>query len=80
MLLKSTNCTFLTEQQLISLRRLNILTVEQFVSHADLEILSRNSKIPIDKLKLTYKFLVGQYNSMPQVYAIGLLYIPYINI
>jgi hypothetical protein len=71
MLLKSTNCTFLTEQQLISLRRLNILTVEQFVSHADLEILSRNSKIPIDKLKLTYKFLVGQYNSMPQVYDLA---------
>ena len=70
MLLKSTNCTFLTEQQLVSLRKLNILTVEQFISHADLEILSRNSKIPLDKLKLTYKYLVGQYNSIPQVFDI----------
>ena len=70
MLLKSTNCTFLTEQQLNSLKKLNILTIEQFISHADLEVLSRNSKIPVDKLKLTYKYLVGQYNSMPKVYTI----------
>jgi RecA/RadA recombinase len=66
MLLKSSNCSFLTESQLSSLKKLNILTIEQFISHADLESLSRNSKIPLDKLKLTYKFLVGQYASLPQ--------------
>ena len=66
MLLKTDNCTFLTESQLNSLKKLNIFSIEQLVAYADLETLSRNSKIPLDKLKLTYKYLVGQYASLPQ--------------
>ena len=66
MLLKSTNCTFLNELHINSLRKLNILTVEQLISHADLEALSRNSKIPLEKLKLEYKFFVGQHAALPQ--------------
>lgn len=66
MQLKASNCNFLNETQIITLNKLNIFTIEQFVSHADLDSLSRNSKIPLEQLKLTYKYLVGQYAALAQ--------------
>jgi archaellum biogenesis ATPase FlaH len=66
MKLKSLGCNFLTELDLLMLQQNNVQTAEQLLTYADLDSLSKLSTIPIAKLKLFKKFILGQYSPFPE--------------
>jgi RecA/RadA recombinase len=67
MKLKNLNCHFLNECDLLQLNLANIHSVEQFVSHADLEQLSNWTKVSLSKLKMLKKYIIGHYAPFPQL-------------
>jgi hypothetical protein len=60
MRLKSLNCDFLSESDIIKLNTHGITTSEQLITYADLDALSRLVAIPVKNLKLVKKFIIGQ--------------------
>lgn len=66
MQLKSLNCNFVTEAELLKLNLANIQTTDQFITYADLNYLSELTKIPLKTLQLIRKFIVGQYAPLPE--------------
>lgn len=66
MKIKSLNCPALLEADISNLNRVNIHTTEQIVTYADLDKLSRLTKVPITKLKILKKFINGHYSPYPQ--------------
>ena len=66
MKLKSLNCNFLTDTDIVKLNIANIHTSEQLSTYADLESLSRLASVDLQKLKLTKKFIVGQFSPFPE--------------
>ena len=64
--LKSLNCQYLKESEIILLNQVNIQTTEQLVAHADLEALSKKCSVDLNKLKQTKKFILGNYCPLPQ--------------
>ena len=66
MKLKCLNCDFLSHDDIKKLNDYNIQTTEQFVSYADLEILSKRTNVQLKTLKLAKKFIMGQYSPFPE--------------
>ncbi len=66
MKLKSLNCNFLSQADIIKLNIVNIQTTEQLVAHSDLETLSRTSAVQLKTLKLAKKFIIGQFSPFPE--------------
>lgn len=66
MKLKSLNCNFLTDADLLNLNLVSIQTTDQFISYADFDSLSKLTKIPLKNLKLIKKFIIGQYSPFPE--------------
>lgn len=66
MQLKSLNCNFLTEVELLKLNLANIQTTDQLITYADLNFLSEKTKIPVKTLQLIRKFIIGQYAPFPE--------------
>jgi RecA/RadA recombinase len=66
MKLKSLNCTFLTDSDILKLNLANVQSTEQLLAYADLESLSRQTKIPLNNLKLVKKFIIGQFSPFPE--------------
>ena len=63
--LKSLNCPDLTKRDIILLNQANVLTAEQLVSHADLEVLSKQCAVSFQVLKNVKKFIIGTYAPIP---------------
>ena len=66
MKLKSLNCSFLSDTDILRLNNINIQTSEQLVTHTDLDALSKNTNIPLKHLKMIRKFIIGQYSPFPE--------------
>ena len=67
MKIKSFNCTFLSDGDIMNLNRANIHTSEQMVTYADLDALSRKTQVSLKSLKMLKKFIIGQYAPFPQL-------------
>ena len=60
------NCNFLSQDDIKKLYYNNIQTVEQFLAHADLEIMSKQTNVQLKTLKQAKKFIMGQYSPFPE--------------
>ena len=67
MKLKSLNCDFLNDSDILKLNLSNIHSSEQLLAHADLDSLSRQTSIQLKTLKMLKKFIIGQYAPFPQL-------------
>ncbi len=67
MKIKSLNCAFLSDADIMNLNRMNIHTSEQIISYADLDGLSRKSQVSLKSLKMLKKSIIGQYAPFPQL-------------
>ena len=66
MKIKSLNCEYLKDSDIVNLNRVNIHTAEQMVTYADLEALSRISNVPLNNLKKLRKYIIGSYAPLAQ--------------
>lgn len=66
MLLKSLNCNFVSEADILRLNFANVQTIDQIITHSDLNSLSQLTKIPSKNLQLLRKFIIGQYAPFPK--------------
>lgn len=66
MKIKSLSCKGVEDSDIANLNRVNIHTTEQILTYADLEALSRISTVPLKKLKLLRKFIIGEFAPIPE--------------
>lgn len=66
MQLKSLNCNFLSEVELLKLNLANIHTTDQIITYANLNSLSELTSISLKTLQLLRKFIIGQYAPYPE--------------
>lgn len=66
MKLKSLPCSsLLSDSDIVKLNNVNVQTVEQLATYADLSALSRLTQIPEATLRQTRKYILGQYAPFP---------------